>query len=220
MWRWLAFLLLTTNLAAQGGDPARFDFATKALPTATVGRTYNAPIKLQNGQGPLEWTVTKGKLPPGIRLLGNTGVLSGVPTMTGVYKFTLSVLDQGTHNVIQREFKIEVQGSLLLEWVNPPKLSENTISGSIKVANDSTRGETFDLTVIVVAVNEVGKAFALGYQHFDLAQEVEQVIPFSSTVPNGRYFVHVDAVAEVPAVRAIYRAQLQTPPNLVVNVNR
>jgi len=220
MWRCLLLLLLATSVAAQSGNPAHFDFATKALPTATIGRTYNAAIKLQNGQGPFAWTVTKGKLPPGIVLQGNTGVLSGMPTLSGVYKFMLSVRDEASRTIIQREFTLEVNGPLLLVWVDPPKLTENTISGSIKVTNSSTRGDTFDLTVIIVAVNEVGKAFALGYQHFDLAQDVEQMIPFSSTVPNGRYIVHVDAVAEVAATQSIYRSRLQTQSPLVVSANR
>lgn len=221
MWRCVVvLLLLTTSLAAQSADPARFDFASKAVPTATVGHSYNATIKLENGEGPFEWKIAKGKLPPGIVLEGNTGVLSGVPTVTGVYRFTLSVRDETSRTTIQHEFTLEVTGPLLLMWVNPPKLTENAISGSIKVTNSSTRGDTFDLTVIIVAVNEVGKAFTLGYQHFDLAQDLEQTIPFKSTVPNGHYIVHVDAVAEVPAAKTIYRSSLQTLSPLVVNVNR
>lgn len=220
MWRYFFLLLLATAVAAQDGDHARLDFATKSLPTATTGRSYNVTIKLENGRGPFEWAITKGKLPPGINMLGNTGVLGGVPTQSGVYTFTLTVRDLTTRATAQREFVIEVHGALLLEWVNQPKLTENTISGSIKVTNNSTRGENFDLTVIIVAVNEVGKAFALGYEHFSLAQDVEQTIPFSSTVPNGRYIVHVDAVAEVPERQAIYRSRLQTASPLVVNVNR
>jgi len=220
MWRCVFVLVLTTGSLAQSADPARLDFATKSLPVGTVGRSYNATIKLQAGQGPFQWTITKGALPPGLALQANTGVVSGNPEQAGLFRFTLSVRDQGTNTGVSREFVIQVQGPLMLEWVNPASLSENAISGSVKVTNSSTRGDTFDLTVIIVAVNEVGKAFALGYQHFSLAQNVEQVIPFSSTVPNGRYIVHVDAIAEVPARRAIYRARLQTQAPLVVNVNR
>jgi hypothetical protein len=121
---------------------------------------------------------------------------------------------------VRHEFAIEVEGALLLEWVKQPSLAENSIAGSVKVTNNSTRGEEFDLTMIIVAVNEVGKAFALGYQHFTLSQDVDQDIPFTQTVPNGQYIVHVDAIAEVAATRSIYRSRLQTQSPLVVNVNR
>ncbi|MGZ4815225.1 MAG: Ig domain-containing protein [Terriglobales bacterium] len=220
MWRWVLVLLLASSAAAQSTDPTRLDFVTKSLPVATIGRTYTTTIKLQGGKGPFQWTVTKGTLPPGIRLQADTGVLNGTPTQTGVFRFIVNVLDQGTNAKISREFTIEVQGPLLLEWVDLPKLNENTVSGRIKVTNSSTRGDAFDLTVIIVAVNEIGKAFALGYQHFQLAHNVEQVIPFSSTLPNGQYIVHVDAIAEVPARRAIFRARLQRQSPIVVNVNR
>jgi len=220
MWRWVLLLVLASSVAAQSADPARLEFATKSLATGSLGKPYNLSIKLQGGQGPFEWTIVKGKLPPGIVLQKNTGMLTGAPTLTGVYTFTLRVLDETSRENIQHEFELEITGPLLLEWVNPPKLNGNTISGSVKVANSSPQGETFDLTVFVVAVNEVGKAFALGYQHFNLAYEIEQVIPFSSTLPNGHYVVHVDAVAEIAATRTIYRSQLQTRTPLSVDVNR
>ncbi len=220
MWRWLFLVLFAISAAAQTEDPARLEFATKSLPTAPLGKHYDFSIKLQSGRGPFEFTITKGKLPPGIALQPALGVLAGVPSQTGVYNFTLSVRDLTTRQTIQRDFVLEVTGPLLLEWVDAPKLSGNTISGSIKVMNSSSRGEPFDLTVIIVAVNEIGKAFALGYQHFTLQQYMDQVIPFSSTLPNGRYIVHVDAVAEIAATNSIYRSRLQTREAIVVNVNR
>ena len=220
MWRYVLLLLLTTALAAQTADPARVEFATKSLPTARLGKQYGVNLKLQGGRGPFEFRISKGQLPPGIVLQPALGMLTGIPIQTGVYKFTATVRDETAHTIIQREFELEVSGPLLVEWVEPPKLSGNTISGSIKVTNSGTRQEPYDLTVIIVAVNEIGKAFALGYQHFTLEQEMEQTILFSSTLPNGSYIVHVDAIAEIAATNTIYRARLQTPRALVVNVNR
>jgi hypothetical protein len=105
-----------------------------------------------------------------------------------------------------------------VEWQSSPTLSGNNVSGSLKVANYSR--DTFELTVIVVAVNETGKAFALGYQRMDLAATAQQVIPFSSSLPNGQYTVHADAIAEVPARKQIYRRHMQTGQPITVNVNR
>lgn len=220
MWRWLLLFLLAIGATAQTENPARLEFATKSLPTAPLGKRYDFGIKIQGGRGPFEFNIVKGKLPPGIVLQKAIGSIDGIPAQTGVYKFTLDARDLTTRQTTEREFTIEVTGPLLLEWIDAPKLSGNTISGSIKVTNSSNRGEPFDLTVIIVAVNEIGKAFALGYQHFTLQQYMDQVIPFSSALPNGRYIVHVDAVAEIAATNTIYRSRLQTESPIVVNVNR
>jgi hypothetical protein len=218
MWRWAFLLLFVAEVTAQ--NSTSFVIATKALPNATVNSPYTTTLKLLNGKGPYRWELTKGKLPPGILLQDNLGVLAGVPTQTGSFRFTLTVRDLGTNATLNREYTLDVVGPLLLQWVDPPKVTENSISGRVKVRNASTRAEVFDLTVIIVAVNEYGKATALGYQRFNLAQQVEQVIPFTSTLPNGHYTVHTDAIAEVPARRSIYRARMQTNTPLEINVNR
>jgi len=219
MWRFLFAILLVSTAALAHADPAQFDIVTKTLPSGKVGTAYSTTIKLRGGEGPFEFRMTKGLYPPGLILHRHTGVIDGTPLEAGTFRFTVNVLDTSSRSSIDREFSITVQGPLTIEWVEPPKLTENTISGSVKVTNSSPR-DNFDLTVIIVAVNESGKAFALGYQRFDLAQTVDQTIPFTSTVPNGRYIVHADAIAEVPTRQAIYRARLQTQSPLVVQVNR
>ena len=57
----------------------------------------------------------------------------------------------------------------------------NIIAGTVEVSNGSR--DIYDQTVIIVAVNEIGKAFALGYQHFDLSPQSQQFIPYSSSLP-------------------------------------
>jgi len=204
---------------AQDTPTKPLQFATTTLPVATAGNPYTAAIRVQGGEGPFEFRITKGQLPHGL-ILSRRGIFSGAPYETGTFRFAVSALDTTSHATAEEQCVLVVQGPLLIEWVKQPEVTENTISGSVKVTNSSARGDTFDLTVIIVAVNEVGKAFALGYQRFDLAQQVEQEIPFESTLPNGRYIVHADAIAEVAVHRAIYRARLQTRVPLVVDVNR
>ena len=69
--------------------------------------------------------------------------------------------------------------------------------------------QDFDLTVIMVAVNETGRATAIGYQHFPLKKNTTSLeIPFGENLPQGTYEINVDAVAEVAATNSIYRARL------------
>jgi len=106
---------------------------------------------------------------------------------------------------------------LLIEWKSFPRLQGDQILGSVNVSN-GTR-DMFDLTVVILAVNEYGKAFALGYQHFDLQPETTDVeIPFgqATNLPVGTYVVHADAVAEVAAKGLIFRGRQQTSTPLQV----
>jgi hypothetical protein len=77
------------------------------------------------------------------------------------------------------------------------------------VSNQTT--EDFDLTVVIVAVNEIGRATALGYQHFTLAGgSTSPVIPFGSGPGTGTYYVRLDAAAHHLSRHHIYRASKQT----------
>jgi hypothetical protein len=103
------------------------------------------------------------------------------------------------------------------EWIAPPQLTGNDRKGSLILTNQSD--DDFDQTIIIEAVNENGKAFALGYQHFTLQHRSRSVpIHFDSTLPPGRYTVRADAVAEVAARHAIHRAHLAGPKPIVVTV--
>ncbi len=210
------FLLLTAVSVAQ--TRPRIEIVTQNLPPATLGRPYSTTIVTRNGVGPYRWRLMQGKLPPGILLQPVTGILSGAPTMPGTYKFTVAVTDRSRGYSAVREFTLEVLSTLTIRWKQPPTLDSNVLSGSVIVANTSS--DPYDLTVVIMAVNENGRATALGYQHFNLNQQIEQAIPFSSLLPNGNYTVHADAVAEIPARNIIRRARIQTPQPITVNVNR
>ena len=82
------------------------------------------------------------------------------------------------------------------------------------VTNYSERD--FTLTVIVMAVNQIGRATALGYQEFTLQSGGQQLIPFGSEPGPGKYIVHADAVAEVPSTNSIYRARKQMDAPLLI----
>jgi hypothetical protein len=64
--------------------------ATAALPDGTAGTAYSAPILATTAEGSIGYAVTGGVLPGGLQLGPTTGVLSGTPTSSGTFTFTVS----------------------------------------------------------------------------------------------------------------------------------
>ncbi len=187
---------------------------TESLPPPLVHQQYQAQLQATGGVPPRHWKISRGNLPDGLDLDESAGVISGFPAAPGESEFTISVIDS-VGNTISRDFKVKVVAPLLIEWSTFPRVQGDQIAGSVKVAN-GTR-DPFDLTVIILAVDEYGKAFALGYQHFDLKPEtIDLEIRFGegTNLPVGSYVVHADAVAEVATKDAIFRARRQTPTPL------
>jgi hypothetical protein len=63
-----------------------------APPAATLGSAYSDTLTATGGTTPYAWSVNAGTLPPGITLSAG-GVLSGTPTATGSFTFTVNVID-------------------------------------------------------------------------------------------------------------------------------
>jgi hypothetical protein len=185
---------------------------TTALESCVVDDPCTLQMRASGGTPALNWKITRGSLPPGLRLDPVNGIIAGAPTVAGDSEITVEVSDTSEPaQAASRVFNIRTVRALEVDWKKPPTLTSTTIGGSVKVSNNSSN--VHDLTVIIVAVNEFGKAFALGYQHFDLAPKTkDREIPFESQLPGGGYTVRVDAIGEVPPKNRIYRAAKQAGP--------
>jgi hypothetical protein len=187
---------------------------TEVLPQPVAHTPYTLQFVAQGGTPPYSWSIEKGKLPPGLRLDSKAGTLSGVPEAPVELTFTVRVTDSAEPPATaSRELKLKAVPALQLEWQRQPVLENDGIYGEVRVGNPGK--DPYDLTFIIVAVNEIGKAFALGYQHFTLRPQATQAIPFGTSLPLGSYIVHADAVGEIAAKDIIRRARLQTPKPLV-----
>jgi hypothetical protein len=202
--------------AQQTSAPLAFT-TDKALPKAILTTKYEAKLEATGGLPPRTWEVIDGKLPAGLMLDTVTGTIMGSPTALGQYRFAVEVSDsQDPPESRTREFSITVVSALVVEWKTVPAVTTDGIAGSIRLANQTAND--LDLTAIIVAVNEVGKAFVLGYQHFTFAaQSAQQDIPFGSSLPRGTYIVHADTIAEVASSNSIYHARLQTSQPLATH---
>jgi len=195
---------------------APLTLVTTNLPQAIAGNPVVLKFDTTGGTAPLTWKVTGGALPPGLKLDARSGVISGTPTLPGTYKFQIAVVDSGNPAMqVQREFSLVVTGAIGIEWKQAPEVHSHKLEGSVLVTNYTE--DDFVLTVIVMAVNEIGRATALGYQEFTLKSGVKQVIPFGASPGPGKYIVHADAVAEAAKTNSIYRARQQTAEKLVIH---
>ncbi len=201
---------------ASAADPRSLEIVVESPQTIVAGQSFKLAVVAQGGFAPYTWSRVEGELPPGLRLHPHNGILSGVPTTPGEYHVTLAVADASVpHQQAQRELTIIVIAGLTIDWKQPPQVQGTVISGSLVVSNQT--GHNLDITVIVVAVNSIGRATALGYQHFPLAAEQSSpVIPFSSSPGPETYTVRADAAARTRSGHHIVRASKQTPATLQV----
>ncbi len=70
---------------------AKPTIATTSLPNGIKGSNYSQTLSVSGGSAPFTWSVTGS--PSWLSLNVSTGVLSGKPTASGTYSFTVKVTD-------------------------------------------------------------------------------------------------------------------------------
>ena len=118
---------VTRDFTIRVGGPLQI--ATDALPNGIANVGYLATAASTGGIGALSWSVTSGALPSGLNLNPATGVLSGTPTASDTFHFTLTVQDDALPpHVISRALAIRVVEPLAFastwlgvdtNWSNP-----------------------------------------------------------------------------------------------------
>ena len=66
---------------------------TKTIPAAFNGRSYRARLVALGGKAPFSWSLLSGNMPQGLSLSGSTGVISGIPTVSGTFDLSFQVTD-------------------------------------------------------------------------------------------------------------------------------
>lgn len=193
--------------------PGPLSVPIEKLPNPALWEFYDLRLPAAGGTGTYRWRVFSGSLPGGLKL-SEDGELSGTPQETGQFDFVLQLSDsEDPANQLQKKFSLLLEPPLTVEWSRKTAVNGQRIEGSVKVSNHT--GRDFDLTLVVLAVNDVGRATAIGYQRFPLKKKTRDLeIPFGETLSWGNYEVNVDVVGEEPLGNHIYRARLVTKQSI------
>src|SRR5262245_42510608 len=98
--------------------PGPLTITTSALPSATVGAAYTAPLTATGGTPPYTWALASGTLPAGLTLTPSTGAITGTPTAAGTANFTVRVT-AGAQNVT-KALSITVNAGSFTIWPSNP----------------------------------------------------------------------------------------------------
>jgi putative Ig domain-containing protein len=216
-WRGLAcipaLLMLATVATSAQDSKSTVSITTKDLPIATLWNRYTAQLQADGGIEPYHWRVVSGSLPRGLELQ-DSGQISGVVNQAGGLDMLIQATDRTGNRSQPKKFTLAVEPPLRADWLNKSRVNGTRIDGSVKVSN--TTGRDFDLTFVVLAVNDIGRATAIGYQHFALKKNTRnQELPFGDTLSPGSYAVNVDLVGEEPVSQTIFRTRLVTPKETI-----
>src|SRR6266851_457673 len=202
----LGVLLVALCAYGQTGSSV-LSVPVETLPTPVLWQQYYFRLSAAGGVGLYHWHLFNGLLPQGLKL-ADDGEISGTPQETGHFEIELLLNDSDNPpKQLHKRYALSIETPLVVDWGRKANVNGQRIEGSIKISNHT--GRDFDLTVIVLAVNDVGRATAIGYQHFPLKKNTRDLeIPFGDTPSQGDYRVNVDVVGEEPISTRIFRARL------------
>ncbi|MCL5005716.1 MAG: Ig domain-containing protein [Acidobacteria bacterium] len=85
------------------------------------GVPYTAPLQATGGTGALTWNLASGSSLPAGLSLATAGIISGTPTATGTFNFTVTVSDSGTPaQAASGQFSITIMGAMVIATPSLP----------------------------------------------------------------------------------------------------
>jgi photosystem II stability/assembly factor-like uncharacterized protein len=121
---------------------------TTSLASGTVGSPYSQTLTAAGGFPPYSWSIVSGSLPGGFSLDSITGELSGTPTISGTFNFTIELMDASS--AVSQPLSITIEASPAARNENTPFEILNTIQDVYNAAGD---GNTIQAVATTFAEN-------------------------------------------------------------------
>jgi hypothetical protein len=83
-----------------GGGAVPLSANDPPLPTGVAGTPYNQSLSASGGLPPYVWSMTSGSLPPGLNVEPASASISGTPSQTGSFNFSVVVSDSESPKAI------------------------------------------------------------------------------------------------------------------------
>jgi hypothetical protein len=141
---------LILDISAYFAPIAAVAVDTTALPDGTLSENYSVPLVATGGVAPFTWQITSGALPPGMNPLSPGGLISGTPTSTGTFNFTVQVTDSNSPpGMASQNLSLTVHSSAgTLSITSPMQLTGtvNTPFDSLLTANGGITPYTWSVS--------------------------------------------------------------------------
>lgn len=141
---WFA-LALVLGAWAQSSFASAPSITTKTLPNATVGTAYSQTLAVTGGVPPYTFALAAGGLPDGLSVNKNTGVVSGMPSVSGTWEY--SYVDQAYITVTD---SVGAQGARSYSLSILPAA---TTSYTLTVVNGSGGGSIASGATVTITAN-------------------------------------------------------------------
>ena len=115
------------------------------LPASTVGVAYTQSITATGGNGTYTFSVSSGALPTGLVLNASTGALTGTPTASGTFNFTLTATD-GLGATGSRAYSLLINAAIAVSPVSLPGGSVGGVYNQTLLTTGGTGAKTFAVT--------------------------------------------------------------------------
>jgi hypothetical protein len=122
-------------------DPAQVA-TSSTLPAATTSLPYNVGLPLPAGVPPFQWS--SNTVPAGLTLDGDTGILSGTPSVAGEFSIPVTVID-GSGNSSTTTYSLTTTENPL-SLAQPPPAVVNQSYSAVLEASGGTPPYTYTLT--------------------------------------------------------------------------
>ena len=139
------------------------------LPQGTTGTSYSRTLTAAGGTAPYTWSIAAGALPGGLALSSSTGVISGIPSTSGTFNFTVRVSDgsQALHQTATKAFSLVVSAAVpVLSSINPSRAFAGssaftlTVSGTHFVSGSTVRWNGANRTTTFISVSQLTAAIS------------------------------------------------------------
>ena len=116
------------------------------LAEGVVGVAYNQTLTGSGGATPYTWSLTIGSLPGGLSL-APTGVISGMPSATGTFQFTIQLTDSTSPaNTVTKQFAITVAAGLTVTTAALPNATVGVAYSQTLTAAGGAAPYTWSIT--------------------------------------------------------------------------